>query len=219
MNSLRRRRGCDVYHVQDTKRLTAFTTATFHTTGPPAGADNGLKNLSYEAAETLLMNTKTQGGFTLIELVVVIVILGILAAFAVPRFMGLETEARIAAVRSMAGTLRSTAAMGHGVCMARGCPNAANNIPIEGINIGFLNTYPNQASIDDLIQNLDGFTNATPGAGQRRFTKTGARVPAQCWVQYNEATINGAGAVIPPTITYPIAGNEVAINNHLRTNC
>ena len=47
-----------------------------------------------------------RGGFTLIELVVIITILGILAAFAIPRFMSLEARARMASRDSLAGSLR-----------------------------------------------------------------------------------------------------------------
>lgn len=52
-------------------------------------------------------NTKSTG-FTLIELVMVIVILGVLASFALPRFSDLSSSAKIATIDSIAGTMRST---------------------------------------------------------------------------------------------------------------
>jgi len=52
------------------------------------------------------MNVK-QAGFTLIELVMVIVILGILAAVAVPKFIDLSSEAKVAAVKGVAGAVSS----------------------------------------------------------------------------------------------------------------
>ena len=61
-----------------------------------------------------------QGGFTLIELVVVITILGILAAFAIPRFVSLESQARTASRDAMLGSLRSGAALAHALWMANG---------------------------------------------------------------------------------------------------
>ncbi len=52
-----------------------------------------------------------QRGFTLIELVVVIVILGILAATALPRFVNLQTEARVSSVNGFSGGLRAAVAV------------------------------------------------------------------------------------------------------------
>ena len=67
------------------------------------------------------MNSRQQG-FTLVELIVVITILGIFAAFAVPRFTSLEVEIRSAETEALGGSLRSSAALAHALWLAQSQP-------------------------------------------------------------------------------------------------
>jgi MSHA pilin protein MshA len=138
---------------------------------------------------------KAVKGFTLIELVVVITILGILAAFAFPRFAALEVEARTATVNGLAGSLRSASSLAHSLALATGTA-AAGDINMEGNTITLVQFYPNLATIDDTLVDFTGFT-FTPATGV--FTKDGATTPANCSVDYDEAPANGA-----PTITVDV---------------
>ena len=87
-------------------------------------------------------------GFTLIELVVVITIMGLLAAFAIPRFVDLAGSAREAALDSMVGSARSAAALAHAASLTGGI--AANDpIQMEGLAITMFNRYPDAPGMVD----------------------------------------------------------------------
>lgn len=131
-----------------------------------------------------------QQGFTLIELIVVITILGILAAFALPRFVDLQSDARVASLNGLAGSLKSASAMVHAKALARGVNSGALDIG-EGQSVTLSNGYATADTISNALQDMTGFTVASG-----KFTLTGAPTPANCAVQYTAATSSTAPATV-----------------------
>lgn len=74
----------------------------------------------------MLNNQKNQSGFTLIELVMVIVILGILAATALPKFVDLKSDAYTSAAQGFSGALSAANGINYSGCAAKGGVATAN---------------------------------------------------------------------------------------------
>ena len=138
------------------------------------------------------MSKASQGGFTLLELVVVIVILGVLAAFAVPRFMGLETQARVSAVQGLGGSVRSAVALARSSQLAQGLAPGAS-ISVNNLAVTMTNGYPTRA---DLLRVLDDTTGYSYTDTTGVFTKTGATTPANCSVTYTPPAAAGGAPTI-----------------------
>lgn len=135
-------------------------------------------------------------GFTLIELIVVIVILGIMVTFAAPKFVDLQSDARSSVIRGVEGSIRSAATLVYSKSLINGT-EAANpgsvNVSTGAVVTAF--GYPTAAAagISAAIDLQGGVTDS--GAGV--FS-----LQADCTVTY----VAAADAATPPVITTVITG-------------
>jgi MSHA pilin protein MshA len=137
------------------------------------------------------LKNSAQGGFTLIELIVVIVILGILAATALPKFTDLGGDARVASLKAAKGALSATASMAHGKYLVDpAAVRDATKITVEGVDVPMgLNTGYPTASVGLATAaglSTDDYEITAAGANLTITPKTLAGTPAAntCYVRY-----------------------------------
>lgn len=144
-----------------------------------------------------------QAGFSLIELIVVIIILGVLAVTVAPRFIDIGTEARTAKVTELASVLKSTSDIVYAKCLVdpscddnlntsftsfdnrpyrlnRGRPDSGNSLNVD--------------QIDTMIV-YDGFTASLETPSITRFSLDNAPDPARCYVDFYDVFPSGPARI------------------------
>lgn len=131
----------------------------------------------------------------MVELVVTVVIVGVLAAFAIPKFIVADTQSRIAAVNALAGAITDAAALTYALCMSTAATSGCNTTVSSWL--GTINGNPywlnygwpdagdvlGGGQIDSQID-YTGFQVTLVSSSETLFYRADAPTPADCSVAY-----------------------------------
>lgn len=152
-------------------------------------------------------NMKRNAGFTLIELIIVIVILGILAVTAAPKFINLQGDARSSTVTAMKGAVEAASSLAHSKAIIAGidkAPSLTNGITVDNVSVKLVYGYP--AATPNGIGNVINAPSSEWGFSYSTSTNTYALKPknftpstGSCVVVYTQATSTAAPTVVATT--------------------
>ena len=166
---------------------------------------------------------RNNGGFTLIELIVVIVILGILAVTAAPKFIDLQSDARLATLNGMKAAINSAVSLTYGKSLVKGVEKNAtgSKVSINGEEVEVCYGYP--CAVATKIQKVLDIGvfeacsgNSTSGnstsardwcytgggdseSSIKIFVANGYSGNSKCYVEYKQPDASGKA----PTVTLP----------------
>ena len=170
---------------------------------------------------------RNNGGFTLIELIVVIVILGILAVTAAPKFIDLQSDARLATLNGMKAAINSAVSLTYGKSLVNGKEKEEKvSITINGSPVSVCYGYPCAAATEiqkvldigvfDACSGNSTSGNSTSGnstsardwcytgggdseSSIKIFVANGYSGNSKCYVEYKQPDASGKA----PTVTLP----------------